>query len=281
MLAYARASLLHESHHQRRCGADAADGIAQSRMQHGRRIAVAARHRRQPRRLFERRAIGADAAPRAAHAESRHRHHHEPGIDRMHRLGVEAETRQHVGGIIVDHRVGVGEQTPEQRQALGMSEVERDAALVAVHHLEPIVLFVGAFGVIRPARIGAAKPIRILAGFDLDDICTKVAHLPRRGRPGPAHREIDDTQAFQRQRIVWCRRARRAALMGSEGRTVMLAGERRCAVRQRARLREILRQHRRIERRFADRDRAERAAFAINVLLEQFVHLRHHGQRNP
>ena len=198
MLAFAGVVPMHEAEHQGGGGIEPADGIAKRGMNHGRRIALASGHRRQPRGLLQRRAIGAAAAPRAGHAECRHRHHDQPRIDLQHDSGIEAETRQHVGGVIVDDGVGISDQPLQQRKPDFSGEVERDPALVAVVHLEPVGLLVGSLGVIGTARIGAAKPVRILAGLDLDDVGAEIAHLAGRGRAGPAHGEIDDAQPLQR-----------------------------------------------------------------------------------
>ena len=71
------------------------------------------------------------------------------------------------------------------------------------------------------------------------------------------------------------------ARAGLKSDAIVLAGEGRFAVRTRPRLREILRQHRRIERRIADRHGRERAARAIDILRQQLIHCRHHRERNP
>ena len=69
--------------------------------------------------------------------------------------------------------------------------------------------------------------------------------------------------------------------MCGQGGVVVLAREGRAAIRQGRRARQILRQHRRVERGFADEHRRERAALAKNLLRQQFTHIRHDGERQP
>ena len=69
------------------------------------------------------------------------------------------------------------------------------------------------------------------------------------------------------------------ALMRGQGFVVAVAGERRAAVGVRRRPGEMLRQHRRVERRIADLHRRERAAVAMDLLREQFAHVRHDRER--
>ena len=51
-------------------------------------------------------------------------------------LVAEAEPFHHAGPEVLDEDVGGGDQAPRLRGVIGVAEVERDAALVAVDRLE-------------------------------------------------------------------------------------------------------------------------------------------------
>ena len=79
----------------------------------------------------------------------------------------------------------------ERRPALGALEVERDAALVAVHRA--IERRHGSGTVAEVARV-VARP-RVL---DLDDVGAEVGEVERADRPGQQAREVEDAHAGKR-----------------------------------------------------------------------------------
>ena len=135
-LALPRPLAMQQRDQHGRAGIEAADGVAEGEMVHHRRIVGPAGDARQAGALLERRAVGARLLPRAGAAEGRHRDHDQRRIH-LGELGiVEAELAQHLGGVVLDHRVGALHQRLGERHAVGHGEVERDRALAAIHDVE-------------------------------------------------------------------------------------------------------------------------------------------------
>src|SRR3954471_17120939 len=188
-----------------------ADGVAEGGVAHDRWAIRITHHARQARALFQRRAIGAAIAIGAAGAERRHRHHHELWIELAQNVVAQAELRQHLDRIIVDNNVGIGQQPLGEFEPLRPRQVERDAALVAVHDAVAHRLLVQLFENIGRAAIDAAPPVRILRRLDLDHVGAEIGERPRADRPGPSHREIDNTNTFERKPILPVRPGHRYA----------------------------------------------------------------------
>ena len=61
------------------------------------------------------------------------------------------------------------------------------------------------------AVVDAAPPVGIAAGLDLDHVGAEVGEVAGADRPGPAHRQVDDAQAFERPRRLARATRRRGA----------------------------------------------------------------------
>ena len=112
-------------------------------------------------------------------------------VDRAQALVVDAEAPLDVGAVVLDDDVRVPRQTLEDRHAVRLPEIERQALLVPVQVLEVEAVAVAAHPV-------AGAPAGHL---DLDGLRAPVdelAHARRaRARPG----EIQDVEAGQRHRV--------------------------------------------------------------------------------
>ena len=107
----------------------------------------------------------------------------EARVDRRHRLVADAEAVLHVGPIVLHQHVALRGELLQDRDAVGRLEVERHAALVAMHILE-----VAAFA--RPA--GALAFVEAGRHLDLDHLRAPVGELAHAGRTGAHAREVDD-----------------------------------------------------------------------------------------
>ena len=113
----------------------------------------------------------------------------EARVDGAQRFVVEAEPVLHVGPIVLDQHVGAFRHLLENGDALGLLEVERDAALVAVQVEEVRAL----------ARAAHHRVlVAVLRHLDLDDVGAPVGELARGGRAGAGPRQIDHLEAGQR-----------------------------------------------------------------------------------
>ena len=169
-------------------------------MLHHRRRALLALQVRQARRLLHGRSVGAVAAPRPAGAERRHRDHDQRRVDRMQRVPPQAELRQHGGGVVLDHHVGHRDQPLHQLDAARRGEIERDAELVAVDHVEGRRLLVDVERAALGCGVPTAPPIEVAARLDLDHFGAEVGEVARGERARPTHGEIDDAGAVEEVR---------------------------------------------------------------------------------
>ena len=96
--------------------------------------------------------------------------------------------------------------------------------------------------------VDAAPPVGIVAGLDLDDVGAEVGKMAGRGRPRPAHREVDDAHAFERPRPGVAVGA--GPWRGAIGSCSPSSGRHR---RVRRRARQVQRRARRFDRGVADR----------------------------
>ncbi len=110
----------------------------------------------------------------------------EARIDLLQALIVDAELCLHVGPEVFDHDVGLLRQPLEHREPLGVLQVQRHRALVAVQILE-----VGAAA--RAARLFA--PGVLQQRIDLDDIGAPVRELAHAGRPRADAGQIEHGKA--------------------------------------------------------------------------------------
>ncbi len=218
-LALAGKLCVDQSGEHGRASIQSADGVAERRVAHNRRPIGIADNARQARALLECRTIGATIAIDAACAEGRHRHHHELWIDLAQHLIAESEFRQYLDGIIVDDEIRVGQQLPRKTQAPRPCQIERDPPLVAVHDAVAHRFLVHLLEDVGRAPIDAAPPIRILDRFDLDHVGAEIGQRARANRTGPAHREIDNTHAFERKPARIARPRRRSVCASITGTT--------------------------------------------------------------
>src|SRR5262249_14886321 len=114
----------------------------------------------------------------------------QPRVDRAQALVVDAEPPLHVRTIVLDDHVGVADEALEDRHALGLSEVQRHAALVPVQVLEVEALTLAADAV----AVAAAGHL------DLDGVRAPVDELAHARRAGAGAREIEHVEARERRR---------------------------------------------------------------------------------
>jgi hypothetical protein len=107
-------------------------------------------------------------------------------IDLAQALVIDAEPRLYIGAKVLDHDIGFLSHTPEDIPALGIFQIERHRALVAVQILE-----VGT--VARAARLLSGGVLR--QRIDLDDIRSPVRQLPHAGRSGPDAGQVENGKA--------------------------------------------------------------------------------------
>ena len=142
------------------------------------------------------RAVGAGFAPRAGAAGRRHGDHDQRGF-----TGGSAWSRPNLRSTSASssrHRIGILDQRLGERHAVGRREVERDGPLAPVHDVEARRLFIEALRHRLDAIVDAAPPVGIAAGLDLDHVGAEVGQVARADRPGPAHRQVDYAQPFER-----------------------------------------------------------------------------------
>jgi hypothetical protein len=111
----------------------------------------------------------------------------------VQRVGIEPEALERVHPDVRDERVGAVEQLVRKGDAVGRGEVDDDAALRAVVHLERRVE-----GHIAAEHLGEAAR-RVAGGWlDLDHVGTPVGeHTARRGAGHP-HAQLDNPHTVQR-----------------------------------------------------------------------------------
>ena len=128
-------------------------------------------------------------AVRAGLAETRDAAVDDAWVEHTEGLVVDAQALFHARTIVLDHDVRGLREALEDRHALGISQVQRHAALVAVQILE-----------IEAVTIATHPVARTPAGhLDLDGLRTPVDQLADAGGAGPGAREVEDFVAGQRQ----------------------------------------------------------------------------------
>ena len=168
-----------------------------------RRHAVAERERRQRRRSVRLAVDVGEAAdrlrdraePRArAHraglAVPRAAHDDEPGIDRVEDVRPEAPALERARPERFDEDVGIADELLQELSALGLAEVDRDEALVAVDERPP-----ERHAVLLPAE----RPERVPSGMlDLDDVGAEVGEQRADDRASEQDGGVDDAQSLER-----------------------------------------------------------------------------------
>ena len=99
---------------------------------------------------------------------------------------------------VLDHHVGVGDQTGEQPTAFVGPQIQSDRTLVGVHGVEhPAVLPPVVDILAHAARVPDA--VGTLDRLHLDDVGAERREQMSRGRPGPERGQVDDANALERQ----------------------------------------------------------------------------------
>ena len=113
------------------------------------------------------------------------------GIDALERLVVDLQRLGNAGPVVLDHHIRFPRQFIEERQPVGLLEIERDAALVAVDLRE-------AGGLVVDVRPHLTTVVAALGLLDLDHVCTHVSQHHGAVWPGHDLRDIEYLHAFQR-----------------------------------------------------------------------------------
>ena len=146
---------------------------------------------------------------------------------------VEAELLEHARREVLDDDVARCDELLREREAVGMTEVERDAALAEVARVEQRRLLVELRVVVRPHRRAEPDAVGPLHGFDLDHVGAQRRE-PRGGeRARPERGEVEDAQPGERsvtERVAArssCPDARPTRRSAGPGATQLAVGARR------------------------------------------------------
>jgi hypothetical protein len=173
------------------------------RAAHARRgIARHAGERHQPTHALRDGVVAGLARERAGLAEAGHRGVDHSGIHRAHRRVAQAELLGHAGQEVLDDHVRPPRQLEGQPRALGLLQIHRDPALVAVHRRERRAH--PAVAAQRAQVVAAAGPLQ------LDDVGAQVAQQGRAIGAGDDAGEVEDADALEHggPGMVPCPRAR-------------------------------------------------------------------------
>ena len=122
-------------------------------------------------------------------AEARDRRVDDGGVGGADGCIAQAEPLGHAGQEVLDEHVGLAGQLEGQARALGLLEVHRDAALVAVHGGEGSAHPAGS-----PQRAQVVAPSRPL---QLDHVGAEIAQQRRAVRPRDNTREVEDADPVE------------------------------------------------------------------------------------
>ena len=114
----------------------------------------------------------------------------EARVDLRERFVVDAEAVLHVRTVVLDDHVGARRHALHELEALGLLEIDRDAALVSMQILE--------IRVVARGKIRLRVAVLVGAGLDLDHVRAPVAELAHAGGPGAHAREIEYEDIGQR-----------------------------------------------------------------------------------
>ncbi|MDT4834151.1 hypothetical protein FQZ97_677850 [compost metagenome] len=129
---------------------------------------------------------------------------HHVGPQRGRTVVIDAQAGRHAWAEALDHDVGCGDQPLRGVAALWRFQIQRDAALVAVHAQEHRA-------VLLPERRPAAGIVP-LGRFYLDHLCAHVAQVLRAQGPGQHLGKIHHPQSLQGIHYIRLPRTRLAAL---------------------------------------------------------------------
>ena len=115
-------------------------------------------------------------------------------IDRPASLVVDSEAVLDIGAVVLDDHVGGFGEAQEDLARLGLLEVERERALVAVE-VEEVARFASAGDALGRARGGGL--------FDLEHIRAPVAELAGGGGSGAGAGQVEDEEVFKGQCGHW------------------------------------------------------------------------------
>ncbi len=184
-LPLARLLALEEGDGHAICGEDAAAEIGDRDADAQRTVPRQSRDRHEPahalRDLVEAGTIGVGSGL----AETGDAGVDQARIDLRERRVVDAEAVLHVGPEVLEQHVGLLRELLQHRDALGLLQVQRDRALVAVR-----VLVVGAF--LAAQRVVAAH---VLGHLHLDHVGAPVGELARGGGARAHLRHVDHAEA--------------------------------------------------------------------------------------
>ena len=266
-LTLAGALAVQQRRQQRRAGRQPADRIAIGDVVHGRRIVGPACHARQARTPAPASSRRPAPRPRASLAPN-------AGIDIITMSGRSARKAGVVEPEAWPARPGRSSPPPRRPCAPGRSSSSTPSGwvrssvmpiLLRFTQLKVERLLVAERGDRLVAVVGAAPPVRIAAALDLDHLGAEVGELARAHRPGPAHGEVDDAQARPAAAPPCAGRPRWRGPAMAARLCVCCAGQRGDRPADRRRRRQLLRQHRRLERGLADPHLAERAVVAVHA----------------
>ena len=117
---------------------------------------------------------------------------HESGVQPLHVLIAEAESRQATRPEVLDEDVCAQHERPQRFRSRGFIKVERDAPLTAIHS-DKIT------APVAHERRPAARVVTVLGFFNLDDFGAHVAQKHRTKWAGKDFREIHDLDSVQRR----------------------------------------------------------------------------------
>jgi hypothetical protein len=150
--------------------------------------------RGESRNAFDQGAEARTAPVRAGLAPTRDAHDHKLRVPREHQLGREAHLLQRVGAEALHQDGGRFDELQQQRDRLGLAQLEREALLVAGVEL-PVQLH--AFRAPRAQRVARL-------GLDLDHFGAEIGEHAREGVAGHQPREVEDANASEGPVRVRC-----------------------------------------------------------------------------
>ena len=130
-------------------------------------------------------------------------HQHQAGVDCLELLWPEPPFLQRAWSKILAQDVGLGDEPLEERRPLWLAQVEGDRLLVAL--LREPGIAVAALA----RRAELAQRVAEAGLLDLDDLGAELAEDGGGERPGDEGREVDDSDAVERQRCGHGARKRR------------------------------------------------------------------------
>ncbi len=116
----------------------------------------------------------------------------QPRIERAQALVVDSEAPLDVGAVVLHHDIAIAYQLLEDGHALWLSQVQGQAALVAMQVLEVEAVAVTAHAITRAPA----------GHLDLDGPGTPIHQLPHTGRARPSAGEIEDREPSQGKRAA-------------------------------------------------------------------------------